>query len=133
MANPTFPLRNEMDRQRAIACHEHPRNAVGRGKGELVVEVLGVTAILRLGSTSVPSIAGLGSARWTPSRPKSALEPHTPLKHSHLDWMPLALSSLTSKHESVRFFIFPHWVLGQCGEINSERFLMRLVQARAVA
>ena len=25
------------------------------------------------------------------------------------------------------FFIFPHWVIGQCGKIKTERFLLALV------
>ena len=38
--------------------------------------------------------------------------------------------SAASKHESARFFVSPHWVLGQCGKINSERCLKPLAQAR---
>ena len=35
-----------------------------------------------------------------------------------------------SEYESVRFFISPHWVIGQCGKIISERFLKSLAQTR---
>ena len=49
-----------------------PEKFGGRGGGKLVAEMLGVTAILRPDNTSVPSIAGLGSTRWTPGRPRSA-------------------------------------------------------------
>ena len=32
--------------------------------------------------------------------------------------------------KSVKFLIFPHWVIGQCGKIISERFFKSLAQTR---